>query len=79
MLSMKHFQAHVTPEMLKLINATVSAIESSIPDNEDSQENHEHAVALLSEALEALLNGNSVTINTIRTQISLLLKRQMLP
>lgn len=62
MLSMKHFEAHVTPEMTKLINATVSAIENSIPDNEDSRESHEHAVALLSEALGALLNGNSVTI-----------------
>lgn len=69
MLSMKHFQAHVTPEMLKLINATVSAIESSIPDNEDSRENHKHAVALLSEALGALLSGNSVTINNSNAKL----------
>ena len=69
MLSMKHFQAHVTPEMLKLINATVSAIENSIPDHEDSRENHEHAVALLSEALEALLNGNSVTISNSNAKL----------
>lgn len=69
MLSMKHFEAHVTPEMLKLINATVSAIENSIPDHEDSQENHKHAVALLSEALEALLKGNSVTISNLNAKL----------
>lgn len=62
MLSMKHIDVCATPEMTNLIQETLSTLKHSVPNNDSSRERHEQAVAVLSEALEVLLERKSVTL-----------------